>query len=92
MDSCVHSTGTRTHPNKAHADHLRDFCDRVIATGAAEETAWLTARYLLWREEKNHPAGEIQTTGEPDRPHTMESDRTFDSPQLEIAIPPGEGN
>lgn len=74
-----------------HADHLRDFCARIIATGAAEETVRLTAGYLLWREEKNHPAGEIQTIAGTDDLHKMESDKTLDSQQLEIAIPPGEG-
>ncbi|WP_207005067.1 hypothetical protein [Trinickia mobilis] len=77
-----------------HSEHLREFCERIIATGAAEESARLTAHYLLWREQKKRLAIVPQVDAAitvPDTFAVAKSDEAPWSDQLEIELPPEKG-
>jgi hypothetical protein len=77
-----------------HTEHLREFCERIIAIGAAEESARLIAEYLLWREQKKRPAEEASATATPADPHTTgsyEREEAVQPLQFEIEIRPEQG-
>ncbi|WP_186146194.1 hypothetical protein [Burkholderia gladioli] len=75
-----------------HSEHLREFCSRVIAIEAAEDSARLTSQYLLWREQERHPekalgVGTARATN--DVPSIGEKGEAPQAQQFEIEIHPG---
>ncbi|MBU9413500.1 hypothetical protein [Burkholderia multivorans] len=78
-----------------HSNHLREFCEKIIATASAEDSAQLTARYLLQREQKRHP----QKIAPSAAPRAAASSSDVHGPekpqqplQLEIEIQPGQND